>query len=95
MTPLLVKYSEKIRCSKHWADVRRLDTHLKSFQAGLDDQDKATWAKWETMKCGKKHKDPLGTPLEYMKARKFFELLVSSAYGLCHFYDVGLKATKG
>ena len=47
------------------------------------------------MKCGKKHKDPLGTPLEYMKARKFFELLVSSAYGLCHFYDVGLKATKG
>ena len=47
------------------------------------------------MKCGKKHKDPLGTPLEYMKARKVFEPLASSAYGLCCFYDVGMKATKG
>ena len=47
------------------------------------------------MECGKKHKDPLGAPLEYIKARKVFELLVSSAYGLCCFYDVGLKATKG
>ena len=47
------------------------------------------------MKCGKKHKDPLGTPLEYMKACKVFEPLASSAYGLCCFYDVGMKATKG
>ena len=47
------------------------------------------------MKCSKKHKDPLGAPLEYMKVRKVFEPLASSAYGLCHFYDVGLKATKG
>ena len=62
---------------------------------GLGDQDKAAWAKRETMKCGKKHKDPLGAPLEYMKACKIFKPLASSAYGLCHFYDVGLKATKG
>ena len=68
---------------------------LKSFQAGLGDQDKATWAKQETMKCCKKHKDPLGAPLEYMKVHKVFEPLASSACGLCHFYDVGLKATKG
>ena len=47
------------------------------------------------MKCGKKHKDPLGTPLEYMKVHKVFEPLASSAYGLCCFYDVGMKATKG
>ena len=47
------------------------------------------------MKCGKKHKDLLGAPLEYMKARKVFEPPTSSAYGLCRFYDVGLKATKG
>ena len=47
------------------------------------------------MKCGKKHKDPLGTPLEYMKTCKVFEPLASSAYGLCCFYDVGMKATKG
>ena len=44
---------------------------------------------------GKKHKDTLGTPLKCMKAHKVFEPLASSAYGLCHFYDVGLKATKG
>ena len=95
LTLLLVKHSKKIRCSKHRADARRLDTHLKSFQAGLGDEDKAAWTKWETMKCSKKHKDPLGAPLEYMKARKVFKPLASSAYGLCHFYDVGLKATKG
>ena len=95
MTPLLVKHSEKIRRSKRWADARRLDTHLKSFQVGLGDQDKAAWAKQETMKCGKKHKDPLGAPLEYMKAHKVFMPLASSAYGLCCFYDIGLKATKG
>ena len=47
------------------------------------------------MKCGKKHKDLLGAPLEYMKACKVFEPLASSAYGLCCFYDVGMKATKG
>ena len=47
------------------------------------------------MKCSKKHKDLLGAPLEYMKERKVFEPLASSAYGLCHFYDVGMKATKG
>ena len=47
------------------------------------------------MKCGKRHKDPLGAPLEYMKVRKVFKPLASSAYGLCCFYDVGLKATKG
>ena len=47
------------------------------------------------MKCGKKHKDPLGTPLEYMKVHKVFEPLASSTYGLCCFYDVGMKATKG
>ena len=68
---------------------------LKSFQAGLGNPDKAVWAKQETMKCGKKHKDPLGTPLDYMKACKVFEPLASSAYGLCRFYDVGMKATKG
>ena len=72
LTPLLVKHSEKIRHSKCWADARRLDTHLKSFQAGLGDPDKAAWAKQETMKCGKKHKDPLGAPLEYMKVHKVF-----------------------
>ena len=95
LTPLLVKHGEKIRCSKRRADACQLDTHLKSFQAGLGDQDKAMWAKWETMKCSKKHKDLLGTPLEYMKVCKVFEPLASSAYGLCHFYDIGLKATKG
>ena len=47
------------------------------------------------MKCGKRHKDLLGAPLGYMKACKVFEPLASSAYGLCQFYDVGLKATKG
>ena len=47
------------------------------------------------MKWGKKHKDLLGTPLEYMKVRKVFEPLASSTYGLCHFYDMGMKATKG
>ena len=47
------------------------------------------------MKCGKKHKDPLGAPLEYMKVHKVFEFLASSAYGPCCFYDVGLRATKG
>ena len=47
------------------------------------------------MKCGKKHKDPLGALLEYMKVHKVFEPLASSAYDLCHFYDVGMKATKG
>ena len=96
--PLIVEilcHSEKIWCSKHWADARQLDTHLKSFQAGLGDQDKAAWAKWETMKCSKKHKDLLGAPLEYMKVCKVFEPLASSAYGLCRFYDVGMKATKG
>ena len=41
LTPLLVKHGEKIRHSKCWADARQLDTHLKSFQAGLGDQDKA------------------------------------------------------
>ena len=30
-----------------------------------------------------------------MKVCKVFEPLASSAYGLCRFYDVGLKATKG
>ena len=95
LTPLLVKHSEKIRCSKHRADAHQLDTHLKSFQAGLGDQDKAAWAKRETMKCSKKHKDLLVTPLAYMKARKVFKPLASSAYGLCHLYDIGLKATKG
>ena len=95
LTPLLVKHGEKIRCSKHRADAPQLDTHLKSFQVGLGDQDKAMWAKWETMKCSKKHKDLLGTPLEYMKVRKVFEPLASSAYGLYCFYDIGLKATKG
>ena len=30
-----------------------------------------------------------------MKACKVFEPLASSAYGLCRFYDVGMKATKG
>ena len=68
LTPLLVKHGEKIQHSKCWADAHQLDTHLKSFQAGLGNQDKATWAKWETMKCGTKHKDLLGAPLEYMKA---------------------------
>ena len=94
LTPLLVEHSEKIWHSKHQADARQLDTHLKSFQAGLGDQDKAMWVKWETMKCGKKHKDLLGAPLKYMKTHKVFEPLASSAYGLCCFYDVGLKATK-
>ena len=47
------------------------------------------------MKCSKKHKDLLGAPLEYMKVRKVFEPLASSAYGLCCFYDIGMKATKG
>ena len=95
LTLLLVKHREKIRHCKHWADAHQQDTHLKSFQVGLGDQDKAMWAKRETMKCGKKHKDLLGTPLEYMKACKVFKPLASSAYGMCHFYDVGLKATKG
>ena len=95
LTPLLVKHGEKIRHSKHRADACRLDTHLKSFQAGLGDQDKAAWTKQKTMKCSKKHKDPLGTPFEYMKVCKVFKSLASSAYGLCCFYDVGLKATKG
>ena len=45
LTPLLVKHGEKIWCSKHRADACQLDTHLKSFQAGLGDQDKAVWAK--------------------------------------------------
>ena len=45
LTPLLVKHSEKVWHSKHWADAHRLDTHLKSFQAGLGDPDKAVWAK--------------------------------------------------
>ena len=95
LTPLLVKHGEKIQHSKHRPDARQLDTHLKSFQVGLGGQDKAMWAKRETMKCSKKHKDLLGTPLEYMKVRKVFEPLASSAYGLCRFYDVGLNATKG
>ena len=95
LIPLLVKHSEKIWHSKHQADACRLDSHLKSFQAGLGNPDKATWAKQETMKCGKKHKDLLGAPLEYMKALKVFEPLASSAYRLSHFYDVGMKATKG
>ena len=95
LTLLLVKHSKKIWHSKHWAEACQLDTHLKSFQAGLGEPDKATWAKQETMKCGKKHKDPLGAPLEYMKVHKVFKPLASSAYGLCRFYDVGLKATKG
>ena len=95
LTPLLVKHSEKIQHCKCRADAHQLDTHLKSFQAGLGNPDKAAWAKWETMKCGKKHKDLLDTPLEYMKARKVFEPLASSAYGLCCFYDIGMKATKG
>ena len=95
LTSLLVKHGKKIQHSKRWADAHQLDTHLKSFQAGLGDPDKALWAKRETMKCSKKHKDPLGTPLEYMKACKVFEPLASSAYGLCRFYDVGMKATKG
>ena len=95
LTPLLVKHSNKIRHSKCRADACQLDTHLKSFQAGLGNPDKAVWAKQETMKCGKKHKDPLGAPLEYMKVCKVFEPLASSAYGLCHFYDVGMKAAKG
>ena len=95
LIPLLVKHSEKIRCSKCRADARQLQTHLKSFQAGLGEPDKAKWAKRKTMKCGKKHKDPLGTPLEYMKVRKVFKPLASSAYGLCRFYDIGMKATKG
>ena len=95
LIPLLVKHGKKIWHSKHWADAHQLDTHLKSFQVGLGDKDKAMWAKRETMKCSKKHKDPLGTLLEYMKAHKVFKPLASSAYGLCHFYDVGLKATKG
>ena len=47
------------------------------------------------MKCGKKHKDPLGAPLKYMKACKGFKPLASSTYGLCHFYDMSMKATKG
>ena len=38
---------------------------------------------------------PAWRSLEYMMARKVFEPLASSAYGLCHFYDIGLKATKG
>ena len=46
------------------------------------------------MKCNKKHKDPLGAPLEYMKVHKVFKPLASSAYGLCCFYDMGMKATK-
>ena len=95
LTPLLVKHSKKIQHSKCWTDAHQLDTHLKSFQAGLGDQDKAVWAKQETMKSGKKHKDLLGAPLEYMKVCKVFEPLTSSAYGLCCFYDIGLKATKG
>ena len=82
LTPLLVKHSEKIWHSKCQADARRLDTHVKSFQAGLGKPDKAAWAKPETMKCGKKHKDLLGAPLKYMKAHKVFEPLASSAYGL-------------
>ena len=94
-TPLLVKHSKKIRRSKHRADACRLDTHLKSFQAGLGKPDKAVWTKQETMKCGKKHKDLLGTPLEYMKVRRVFEPLASSIYELCCFYDMGMKATKG
>ena len=77
LTPLLVKHSDKIWHSKCQADARQLDTHLKSFQAGLGDPDKAVWAKRETMKCSKKHKDPLGAPLEYMKARKVFQPLAS------------------
>ena len=75
LTPLLVKHGEKIRYSRHQADARCLDTHLKSFQTGLGDQDKAVWAKQETMKCSKKHKDPLGTLLKYMKACKVFKPL--------------------
>ena len=63
LTPLLVKHGKKIWHSKHRADACQLDTHLKSFQVGLGNQDKAVWAKQETMKCGKKHKDLLGTPL--------------------------------
>ena len=95
LTLLLVKHSEKIWHSKCWADARQLDTHIKSFRAGLSDPDKAALTKQETMKCSKKHKDPLGASLEHMKVRKVFEPLASSAYGLCHFYDIGLKATKG
>ena len=95
LTLLLVKHSEKIWHSKCRANACQLDIHLKSFQAGLDEPDKAVWAKQETMKCSKKHKDPLGAPLKYMKACKVFEPLASSAYGLCHFYDVGMKATRG
>ena len=95
LTPLLVKHSEKIWHSKCRADAHQLDTHLKSFQAGLGNPDKAMWAKRETMKYGKRHKDLLGAPLEYMKVRKVFEPLASSAYRLCRFYDVGMKATKG
>ena len=95
LTRLLVKHSEKIWHSKCWADAHSLDTHLKNFQAGLGKPDKAAWVKRETMKCGKKHKDLLGAPLKYMKVHKVLEPLASSAYGLCHFYDVGMKATKG
>ena len=93
--PVGSMHGEKIQHSKCRADACRLDTHLKSFQVGLGDQDKAMWAKQETMKCGMKYKDPLGAPLEYIQPRKVFEPLASSAYGLCRFYDVGLKATKG
>ena len=95
LTPLLVKHSEKIRHSKHQTDARRLDTHLKSFQAGLGKPDKAACAKRETMKCSEKHKDLLGAPLKYMKVCKVLEPLASSTYGLCHFYDMSMKATKG
>ena len=95
LTTLLVKHGEKIWHPKCRADACQQDTHLKNFQVGLGNQDKAAWAKRETMKCSKKHKDPLGTPLDYMKVRKVFEPLASSAYGLCCFYDVGLKTTKG
>ena len=41
LTPLLVKHGKKIWHSKCQADARQLDTHLKSFQVGLGDQDKA------------------------------------------------------
>ena len=46
LTLLLVKHGEKIWHTKCQADARRLNTHLKSFQVGLGDQDKAVWAKW-------------------------------------------------
>ena len=87
------KVSEmELRNQRH-QDTRLLDKNFGAWHDQKISEGCNGWKKCTKMRCdhGEAHKelphqDPIGPPLDYMKARRVFKARKTNAFDLCHFY---------